>query len=94
MVYLLDTNGISDLMRADSQLEAWLTTIPESDAIVTCTIVRGEILFGIARLTEGQRHSALAGKAARLSKAMHREPIPERAADIYSHSVKTANVVD
>ena len=49
MIYLLDTNAISDLMKADLRIEKWMAGLNEDDRVVTCTIVRGEILFGIAR---------------------------------------------
>ena len=50
MTYLLDTNAISDLMRAAPRIENWLAGLDQADRVVTCTIIRGEILFGIARL--------------------------------------------
>jgi predicted nucleic acid-binding protein len=53
VTFLLDTNIISDLMRADQRIERWMAGLDEGDRIVTCTIVRGEILFGISRLPEG-----------------------------------------
>ena len=59
MTYLLDTNAISGMMRADPRLERWMAGLNEGDSIVTCTIVRGEILFGISRLAEGKRRTEL-----------------------------------
>jgi predicted nucleic acid-binding protein len=44
VTYLLDTNAI-DLMRANPQIEAWMSGLDEGDRLITCTIVRGEILF-------------------------------------------------
>ena len=51
MIYLLDTNSISRLMREDAEIAAWLATVRDEDQVVTCTIVRGEVLFGVRRLT-------------------------------------------
>jgi predicted nucleic acid-binding protein len=43
MKYLLDTNAISDLMRAAPTIENWMEGLNEDDRLVTCTIVRGEL---------------------------------------------------
>ena len=59
MIYLLDTNAISELMRADTRVEHWIAGLSESDRVVTCTVVRGEILFGISRLPQGKRRAEL-----------------------------------
>jgi len=59
VTYLLDTNAISDLMRASPRMEAWMAGLDEGDRVVTCTIVRGEILFGIGKLPEGKRRTEL-----------------------------------
>jgi predicted nucleic acid-binding protein len=65
MIYLLDTNAISDLMRADLRIEKWMASLNEDDRVVTCTIVRGEILFGIARLAESRRRADLEAQRVR-----------------------------
>jgi predicted nucleic acid-binding protein len=59
MTYLLDTNAISDLMRAAPRIENWMAGLEEDDRVVTCTIVRGEVLFGIGKLPEGRRRAEL-----------------------------------
>jgi predicted nucleic acid-binding protein len=89
VIYLLDTNAISDLMRADSRIETWLAAIGENDRVVTCTIVRGEILFGIARLPETKRRADIERKAHRLFEALPCEAVPEQAADFYA-AIKSA----
>jgi predicted nucleic acid-binding protein len=55
-----------------------------ADWIVTCTIVRGEILFGISRLPNGRRRTELEQAGLEFLRAFHCEPIPERAADNYA----------
>ena len=55
MIYLLDTSAISALMRADSRMASWLSSIGADDRVVMCTISRGEILFGLERLAPGRR---------------------------------------
>jgi len=84
MTYLLDTNAISDLMRADLRIEKWMAGLNEDDRVVTCTIVRGEILFGIARLAESRRRADLEEKSRQLFDALPCEPVPERAGDFYA----------
>ena len=84
MIYLLDTNAISDLMRHDLRIEKWMAGLNEDDRIVTCTIVRGEVLFGIARLAESRRRTDLEEKSRQLFEAMPCEPVPERAGDFYA----------
>lgn len=87
MIYLLDTNAVSDLMRADPRIERWMDALDQRDRIVTCAIVRGEVLFGIQRLPDGRRRSELAAAAHQFLAAFRCEPVPPRAADIYA-SVK------
>ncbi len=89
MTYLLDTNAISDLMRASPNLERWLAELGPGNSLVTCPAVRGEVLYGIARLPAGRRRSDLE-EAARV--AFVRIPcVPTSclAADVYA-SVKLA----
>jgi predicted nucleic acid-binding protein len=71
-------------MRADLRIEKWMAGLNEDDRVVTCTIVRGEILFGIARLAESRRRSDLEEKSRQLFDALPCEPIPGRAGDLYA----------
>lgn len=84
MTYLLDTNAISELMRADPRVEKWMFGLNEADRIVTSPIVRGEILFGISRLPVGRRRSELEQAGNQFLNAFHCEPIPEIAGDFYA----------
>jgi len=89
VTYLLDTNAISDLMRASPQIENWMAGLDQVDRVVTCAIVRGEILFGIARLPQGRRRTELEDTGRQFLDAVHCEPVPERAGDLYA-AVKLA----
>jgi predicted nucleic acid-binding protein len=60
-----------------------------ADRVVTCSIVRGEILFGIARLPPGGRRDELEESGHQFLAAFRCEPVPERAGDFYA-SVKLA----
>ena len=84
MTYLLDTNAISDLMRAAPRIENWMAGLDPGDHVVTCTIVRGEILFGIARLTPGKRRTELEETGHQFLRVFRCEPIPERAGNFYA----------
>jgi len=89
VIYLLDTNAISALMRAEPRLASWLTSLGADDRVAICTITRGEILFGLERLAPGRRRTELEEKAENLFAALPCEPIPPSAADRYA-AVKAA----
>jgi predicted nucleic acid-binding protein len=84
VTYLLDTNAISDLMRAVPRVENWMAGLGQDDRVVTCTIVRGEVLFGIARVPVGRRRTELEDAGQQFLAAFRCEPIPEQAADFYT----------
>ena len=71
-------------MRADTRLEKWMADLNEGDRIVTCTIVRGEVLFGISRLPEGKRRAELEQAGRQFLDVFQCEPIPQRAGDFYA----------
>lgn len=89
MTYLLDTNAISDLMRAAPRIENWMAGLDADDRVVTCTIVRGEVLFGIGKLPEGRRRAELEQTGHQFLASLRCEPVPERAGDFYA-AVKLA----
>ena len=89
MIYLLGTNAIRDLMRAPPRIENWMAGLDQGDRVVTCTIVRGEVLFGIARLPEGRRRAELEETGRQFLAVLRCEPVPERAGDFYA-AVKLA----
>ena len=85
MTYLLDTNAISALMRADARMASWLASIGADDRVAICTIVRGEILFGLERLAPGRRRTELEGKVGKLFAVLPCEPNPPAAGDRYAN---------
>jgi predicted nucleic acid-binding protein len=89
MTYLLDTNAISDLMRVVPGIENWMAGLDEDDRVVTCTIVRGEVLFGIIKLPEGRRRTELEQTEHEFLASIRCEPVPEPAGDFYA-AVKLA----
>lgn len=85
MIYLLDTNAVSALMRGDARMASWLSSIGADDRVLICTITRGEILFGLERLAQGRRRTELEGKAWKLFAVLPCEPIPAAAGDRYAN---------
>ena len=62
MVFVLDTNVISEAMKAarDQQCDAWLETHIENCCVTTVTL--SELYYGVERLPEGKRKRDLARK--------------------------------
>jgi tRNA(fMet)-specific endonuclease VapC len=54
------------------------------DREVTCTIVRGEVLFGIARLPPCRRRTEVEDTGRQFLASVRCEPVPERAGDFYA----------
>jgi predicted nucleic acid-binding protein len=85
MIYLFDTSAVSDHMAAHPTLVARLAQLSSAtDRAVTSAIVRGEILFGLARLQAGKRRDDLSAKAIATLSALHCESVSERIADRYA----------
>ena len=84
MLYLLDTNAFSDLMREYPKVDARLAGISQADRVLMCSIVRGEILYDIGRLDPGRKQQDLEAKAAKLFAAIPCEAVPEAASDHYA----------
>jgi len=63
MIFLLDTNAFSDLMRKHSKLDARMSSLSPADRVVICTVVRGEICYGIEQLPPSKRRQDLEGQA-------------------------------
>ena len=78
---LLDTNGISDLMRDHPQVKA--RVVQHSDPITTSAVVVGEIRYGLARLPPGKKQTDLEARARAILTAMLIEPITESIAQAY-----------
>jgi len=89
MIFVLDTNAFSDLMRKHSKLEAHLSSLAPTERVVICPIVRGEIRYGIEQLAQSRRRQALENQAATLFAIVPCEPIPETAGDHYARTKQT-----
>jgi predicted nucleic acid-binding protein len=84
VTYLVDTNAVSDLMVAAPEMRAGWPNWGRVIVLLFCTIVRGEVLFGIARLPIGKRRTRLEEASSQRFDALPCEPIPEGAGDFYA----------
>ncbi len=85
MIFLLDTNAFSDLMREHPTIEIRMAALSDQDDVIICPVVRGEILYGIARLPMGKRRTDLQSKADTLFACLPCEVIAEAAGDHYAN---------
>jgi predicted nucleic acid-binding protein len=84
VIYLLDTSAIGALMRANTRMASWLSSIGADDRVATCEITRVEILFGLERLSPRRRRTELEAKAGRFFAVLPCEPIPAADGDRYA----------
>ncbi len=84
MIFLLDSTAFSDLMREHPKIDARLAGVSPRDKVVICTVVRGEIQYGIERLPKSKRREELKVKADKLFAVLPCEPVPEAAGDFYA----------
>lgn len=89
MIHLLDTNAFADLMREHPRMISHVESLGADDQLIICSIVRGEILYGIGRLAKGRRQTDLSMKAENLFAAIPCEPVPEASGDLYA-TIKVA----
>lgn len=89
MMFLLDTNAFSDLMREHPKMDAQLGSVSSTDRVAIWSVVRGEILYGMERLPQSKRRRELEVKAAKLFAALPCEPVPEAAGDYYARTKLT-----
>jgi predicted nucleic acid-binding protein len=70
-------------MRKRPEIRRRLSSLGPLHEIVTCPIVRGEILFGIERLPDGRRRQELAERAMSALAEVPCESVPAIAGDAY-----------
>ena len=82
--YLLDTTVFSFLVKEHPGVRARLATLELTHRIVICTVVRGEVLYGLELMAQGKKRQDLERKIMELFANLPCEPIPEGAGDDYS----------
>lgn len=85
MEHLLETTTCSFLMAHVPHVTDHLNSLSDlNDYVFTCTIVRGEILFGIQKLPIGRRRQVLENQAINLFEGLPCLAVPKEAADDYA----------
>lgn len=84
MIYVLDTSVVSTLMRGSTGITQWISRLGSTAQAITCPTVRGEVLFGVARLPEGKRKAALAADAEQAFRVFPTSAMPASAGEVYS----------
>jgi tRNA(fMet)-specific endonuclease VapC len=84
VLFHLDTNAVSDLIRQDARVLARLAAVTATDELRTCVVVRGEIRFGIDRLVPGKNQNELRERAGSIFAHIACEPIRPSADASYS----------
>jgi len=82
--YLLDTTVFSLLVKEHPGVRARLATLELTHRIVICTVVRGEVLYGLELMARGKKRQDLETKIMDLFSSLPCEPIPENAGDHYA----------
>ncbi|MGH7801158.1 MAG: PIN domain-containing protein [Thermodesulfobacteriota bacterium] len=62
MTFLHDTTAFSDLIREHPKMDSHLASLSPTDRVVICSVVRGEIRYGIERLPQSKRRQDLEAK--------------------------------
>jgi predicted nucleic acid-binding protein len=62
MIYLLETNVVSEAMKPNEEVMAWIDSIPK-ERLWICTVVVAEVLSGLDVMPAGRRQSLLRVKA-------------------------------
>jgi toxin FitB len=101
-VIILDTNVISELMRAspDARVLAWLNAFPLTE-LATCTVVLAELELGLAMMPAGERRRKLSDSFVALVRdsfsdriyGLDQPAVPHYAA-IGSHRKSIGRVID
>ncbi len=71
-------------MREHPKVDAHLASASSTERVIICSVVRGEIRYGIERLPQGRRRQELEAKATKLFAILPCEPVPEAAGDHYA----------
>lgn len=78
------------MMQRHPKVRARVAALAAEDRMVICTIVRGEVLYGLERMPRGKKRRDLEAKAASLFAAIPCEAVPETAGDQYARIKREA----
>jgi tRNA(fMet)-specific endonuclease VapC len=71
-------------MRRHAKVRDRIAALAPADRAVICTITRGEVLYGLARLPHGQRRGTLEAEAMQLFRQFVCLSVPEASANRYA----------
>jgi tRNA(fMet)-specific endonuclease VapC len=83
VIYLLDTNAFSDLLRENPKSREKISNLSPEDSVIISSVVRGEIRYGIEKLAPGKKRSDIEMKSNNLFASFLCHPISDKAADLY-----------
>jgi predicted nucleic acid-binding protein len=84
MLFLLDTNALSDIIRNHSILRSRIAQRSKTDQVITCVIAWGELCFGSQRLPPSKKRLDLEAKIKELEAEISCREIPMAAANHYA----------
>jgi len=84
VIYLFDTNMISDLMRNQEKVRERYSSIQSTDRVFTSAIVFGEVYFGLRRLPQGKRREVLFLQAEAVFANLVIQPISKEIAGVFA----------
>lgn len=82
--YLLDTTAFSALVKEHPLAKARLAALEATHRVVICSVVRGEVLYGLELMAHGRRKLNLERKINDLFSILPCVPVPEEAANDYA----------
>jgi tRNA(fMet)-specific endonuclease VapC len=82
--FLLDSTTFSFLMERRAEVVTHMGSVGPADRVAVCTIVRGEILYGLERMPPGHRRRENERAAAELFEVLPCDGLPEAVADAYA----------
>ena len=82
--YLLDSTTFSFLMERRPEVVARMESVAPGDRVAICTIVRGEILYGLERMPPGRRRREIERAAIELFGVLPCDGLPDAVADVYA----------
>ena len=82
--FLLDSTTLSFLMERRPEVMAHMASVEQADRVAICTIVRGEILYGLERMPNGHRRRENERAAAELFEMLPCDDLSEAVAEVYA----------
>ncbi len=82
--YLLDTSIFSLMVKENLRVKAHVASLSAADRLIVCTIVRGEVLYGLELIAQGKRRRDLETKVSDLFATIPCEPVPEGGGNHYA----------